>query len=112
MKNSECDMSGWNIGRGRIPDVRCPGGMATGRIPIAKHPDGMGDEEIRMRDVRVEWRREEFRLQDIRMEWAMKNSGCDMFGWNGRNPRGENVRETEGKQRSKGIEIGTEKGAF
>ena len=34
-------------------------------------------------------------------------SGC-----NGRNPRSENVRETEGKQRNKGVEIGTEQGAF
>ena len=42
----------------------------------------------------------------------MKTSGCDMSWWNERNPRGENVRETEGKQRSKGIEIGTEQGAF
>ena len=35
-----------------------------------------------------------------------------MSGWNGRNPRGENVRDTEGKQRSKGVEIGTDQGAF
>ena len=37
----------------------------------------------------------------------MRVSGC-----NGLNPKGENVRETEGKQRSKGVEIGTEQGAF
>ena len=35
-----------------------------------------------------------------------------MSGCNGRNLKGENARETEGKQRSKGVEIGTEPGAF
>ena len=74
---------------------------------------GMGDEEFRMRDVRVECRLG--RIPDVRCPGGMaagKNSGCEMSGWNGRNPRGENVRETEGKQGSKGIEIGTEQGAF
>ena len=26
-QNSGCETSGWNVGGGRIPDVRCPGGM-------------------------------------------------------------------------------------
>ena len=28
---SENFCPGWNVGGGRIPDVRCPGGMATGK---------------------------------------------------------------------------------
>ena len=29
-KNSGCDMSGWNVRWGRIPDAMCPGGMTAG----------------------------------------------------------------------------------
>ena len=74
-KNSECDMSGWNVGRkefrmryvriecrrGGIPDVRCPGGMSAG-------------EEFQMRYVRVEcwWGG----IPDVRCPGGMSDVMC------------------------------------
>ena len=54
-KDSECEISGWNV----------------------------GGEEFRMRDIRVECRRR--RIPDVRDLGGMsaeKNSGCEISGWN------------------------------
>ena len=37
--NSGCEASGWNVERGRIPDMRYPNGISVGRIPDVRHPD-------------------------------------------------------------------------
>ena len=54
-KNSGCEMSRWNGGGERIPDVICPSGMGDGkRILDVICPGGMAArEEFRMRDIRI-----------------------------------------------------------